>query len=288
MDLALREKSLEATILANKLAALKRERSAKPTDERQIEADVAERQLQYPEGILATAETDRRKRPRNHTEIDIANAEANLDLARADLEAALVRSPLDGVVVQIFARRGENVPPTGIAKIVDMQQLRVLADVDEQRVGSLKPGGKAEVTFRGEATVHKGKISSIAPALKRMRQADPNTSSSTDARVVQVEVDPSTIRQACPMCLAAKPWHHVPASIRDQNSGFRHQCQRPVAVFDAQPIGTPPAWLSTTHILSRRFENRTSCCMRGISHDALSGTESQRSGDNGWSDQRLA
>ena len=34
-------------------------------------------------------------------------------------------------------------------------------------------------------------------------------------------------------------------------------------------------------------KQRTICCVRGISHDSLSGTESQRSGANGWGDQRL-
>jgi dTDP-4-amino-4,6-dideoxygalactose transaminase len=32
-----------------------------------------------------------------------------------------------------------------------------------------------------------------------------------------------------------------------------------------------------------RTEKRTSCCMRGIGRDSLSGTESQRTGADGWS-----
>ena len=68
-------------------------------------------------------------------EIDLANTQSRVDSAKRTIEDALVRSPLDGVVVQIFSRQGERVSPTGIVKVVDMNQLRVLADVDELHVG---------------------------------------------------------------------------------------------------------------------------------------------------------
>ena len=84
------------------------------------------------------------------TDIDIAiTAGQARQCARISREQALVRSPLDGVVVQIYTRQGERVSPTGIVKIVDMSQLRVLADVDELHLGRVAPGGKVEVTFRG-------------------------------------------------------------------------------------------------------------------------------------------
>ena len=99
-----------------------------------------------------------------------------------------MRSPLDGVVVQIFSRQGERVSPAGIVKVVDMAQLRVLADVDELHVSRLKPGGKVDVTFRGNNDVYKGTIERIAPTVKRMQRVEPDGGSSTDARVVQVEI----------------------------------------------------------------------------------------------------
>ncbi len=87
-----------------------------------------------------------------------------------------------------FSRQGERVSPTGLVKIVDMNQLRVLADVDELHVGRLEPGGKVDVTFRGNNDVYKGTIERIAPTVKRMQRVEPDGGSSTDARVVQVEI----------------------------------------------------------------------------------------------------
>jgi multidrug resistance efflux pump len=131
-------------------------------------------------------------------ELDIANTNARIDNARRTREEALVRSPLDGVVVQIFSRQGERVSGSGIAKIVDMAQLRVLADVDELHVGRVVPGGKVDVTFRGSTTIYKGTIARVAPTVKRMQRVEPDGASSTDARVVQVEIefdDPSSMPQ---------------------------------------------------------------------------------------------
>jgi multidrug resistance efflux pump len=129
---------------------------------------------------------------------DISITVAKLDNSRTSREQALVRSPLDGVVVQIYTRQAERISGNGIAKIVDMSQLRVLADVDELHLGRVVTGGKVEVTFRGSTTVYKGKISRIAPTVKRMQRIEPDGGSSTDARVVQVEIeldDPSSMPQ---------------------------------------------------------------------------------------------
>ena len=79
---------------------------------------------------------------------------AKLDNARTDPRGRAGRSPLDGVVIQIYTRQGERVSASGIAKIVDMSQLRVLADVDELHIGRVATGGKVEVTFRGSTMVY--------------------------------------------------------------------------------------------------------------------------------------
>jgi multidrug resistance efflux pump len=129
---------------------------------------------------------------------DIAITTAKLDNARTTREQALVRSPLNGVIVQIHTRQGEQVKVGGIAKIVDMSQMHVFADVDEVHLDRLTPGGKVEITFRGSQTIYKGKIARVAPTVKRMQRVEPDGGSSTDGRVVQVEIeldDPASMPQ---------------------------------------------------------------------------------------------
>jgi len=186
-DIALQEAALKSSIEQNKLDSLQRARSGKPPDVREIETAIAEQGLERQKVRLALLKTTLENDLAQH-EIDMANTQSRIDSAKRTLEDALVRSPLDGVVVQIFSRQGERVSPAGIVKIVDMAQLRVLADVDELNVSRLKPGGKVDVTFRGNNDVYKGTIERIAPTVKRMQRVEPDGGSSTDARVVQVEI----------------------------------------------------------------------------------------------------
>ena len=196
-DIALQEASLKSSIESDKLKTLERTRSGKPPDQKELEASLAAQSLEREKVKLDLAK-QMLKNDLAQYEIDLANTMAAVDNARRTREEALVRSPLDGVVVQIFSRQGERISPSGIAKVVDMSQLRVLADVDELHVGRVVPGGKVEVTFRGSPTVYKGTISRVAPTVKRMQRVEPDGASSTDARVVQVEIefdDPSSMPQ---------------------------------------------------------------------------------------------
>ena len=186
-EIALQEATLKSSIEQNKLDALQRARSGKPPDVREIETAIADQGLERQKVRLALLKTTLENDLAQY-EIDLANTQSRVDSAKRTIEDALVRSPLDGVVVQIFSRQGERVSPAGIVKVVDMNQLRVLADVDELHVSRLKPGGKVDVTFRGNNDVYKGTIERIAPTVKRMQRVEPDGGSSTDARVVQVEI----------------------------------------------------------------------------------------------------
>lgn len=196
-EIALQEASLRSSIEQNKLDALQRARSGKAPDVKEIEKALADQALERQKVRVALLKTTL-VNDLAQSEIDLANTRARVDSAKRSIEDALVRSPIDGVVVQVFSRQGERVSPAGIVKIVDMDRLRVLADVDELHVNRLKPGGKVEVTFRGNNDVYKGTIERIAPTVKRMQRVEPDGGSSTDARVVQVEIkidDPSNTPQ---------------------------------------------------------------------------------------------
>lgn len=178
---------VKATMEENKLKVLELQRSGKPPDQKQLELNISEQKLEREQATLKvmkeTLATDLAQ-----IDTDIGIKQAKLDNARTTREQALVRSPIDGVVVQIWTRPGERISQYGIAKIVDLSQMRVFADVDEVHLGRIVVGGKVQVTFRGGTTVYTGKISRIAPAVKRMQRTEPDNGSATDARVVQVEI----------------------------------------------------------------------------------------------------
>lgn len=187
-EIAMQEVVVKTKIDENKLKGMEVTRSGRPPEMKQLDLNISQGELEREQAKLRvmkeTLQTDLAQ-----IDTDITILMAKVDSARTTREQALVRSPVNGVVVQIYTQAGERIAPGGIAKIVDMSKLRVLADVDELHLGRVVLGGKVEVTFRGSTVAYRGKISRIAPTVKRMQRTEPDGGSSTDARVVQVEIE---------------------------------------------------------------------------------------------------
>lgn len=79
----------------------------------------------------------------------VAQAQARLQAAEANLRKTQLVAPIDGVVVWKFRQPGETVgvlPPERVLTVADIAQLRVRADVDEADFAKLRPGQKVKVT----------------------------------------------------------------------------------------------------------------------------------------------
>ena len=83
-------------------------------------------------------------------------ADADVAIARQDLDNTVVRAPFDGVIVSKDAQRGEMVSPmsagggftrTGIATVVDMSSLEIEVDVNEAYIARVKPGQRVTATL---------------------------------------------------------------------------------------------------------------------------------------------
>jgi multidrug resistance efflux pump len=194
-ELAMAEAELKSSIDDQKLQTLLRQRSGKPVDQKDLEVSIAERRIA---NRKASLELQRKalKTDLELNQIDIDNHQALVESARADVEAALVRSPVDGVVVEIFTRQNEMIPGRpGIAKIVDMRQLRVLAEVDELHLARLVPGTPVEITFRGSSRVYKGKVVRAPMTVTRVKRSKADLGEGS-AHSVEAEIefdDPSSV-----------------------------------------------------------------------------------------------
>ena len=82
---------------------------------------------------------------------DLTLAEANLALARADMEKAVIRSPIDGIVLNRKAEAGQIVGP-GLNDPVlfvlaeDLTRMELLANVDEADIGQVAVDQMAKFT----------------------------------------------------------------------------------------------------------------------------------------------
>jgi HlyD family secretion protein len=195
-EIALQEISVKTASEENRLKDLELSRSSVPPDQKQLQSNLSQQtlerevaKLRFQKEVLAADLAQ--------TEADIAIFEARLEEARMGRELAVVRSPLDGVVVDIYTRQGERISFRGIAKIVDLDQIRIFADVDEIHLRNVKPGGKVEFTFQGSRTIHVGTIAREPLTVKRTKRSEADLGES-NARLVEVEIkpdDPQSIPQ---------------------------------------------------------------------------------------------
>jgi len=94
---------------------------------------------------------DAREEDRAMAEANVQLAKAQLEEARAVLDKTFVRAPIDGTVLRKYHRAGESVSnsavnPDPIFTIGDERALRVRVDVDEDDVSKLVVGQSAYVT----------------------------------------------------------------------------------------------------------------------------------------------
>ena len=124
-------------------------------------------------------------------ELNVAQAEWTL--ARAALEKTRIRAPIDGVVLQVDAKKGELAVPTlGPALLImgDLSALRVRAEVDQQYLGKMRIGQRAVIraaAFRGRE--FDGKVSSIARIVGQSRINSDDPRKFSDVEVLEVVVD---------------------------------------------------------------------------------------------------
>jgi len=184
-NLKLEEDAYKSALENDRLSTMLRNRSGRPPEEKELEVALAEQNLQ---SQRASLELSKRKLEIDlqQNEIDLVRTKAALEQAIQIREASLVRSPIDGVVTQINSRQGEMAAGQGIAKVVDMKQLRVFATLDELHLPRLKVGAPVEVTFRGSPTVYKGKIAIAPMAVKREKRSEADLGV---ANVRQIEVE---------------------------------------------------------------------------------------------------
>jgi HlyD family secretion protein len=185
VDIQLQEDALKSAIESDRLSTMLRNRSGRPPEEKELEIWLAEQNLKNQRASLELSKR-RLAIDLDQNAVDIIRLKAGVEQALRLVEESLVRSPIDGVVTQINSRQGEMASGIGIAKVVDMKQLRVFATVDELHLPRLKVGAPVEVTFRGSPTVYKGKIAIDPMSVKREKRSEADLGV---ANVRQIEVE---------------------------------------------------------------------------------------------------
>jgi HlyD family secretion protein len=179
--------------------------SASQRDTKQLTLDTTRRSLQEAQATLArirsTSPQELNKARATLAQIaevrpvDVRSAQAEVNRAiaarnqaKANLEQASVRSPLDGEVLYIHSRSGEIVSNDGIVEIGQTQQMQAIVEVYQSDVSKVQPGRKVRVTsnaIQGELT---GIVERVGSQVRRQTIINTDPSANIDARVVEVRV----------------------------------------------------------------------------------------------------
>ncbi len=120
----------------------------------------------------------------------VVNAIANLKKAEAQLELSYVKAPINGEILKIHTKSGENISVNGIAEIGRTDRMMVVAEVSEDSIGKVRLGQEATVVsdngaFSGEL---QGTVAEIGRKIGKKDVLNTDPAADVDARVVEVKI----------------------------------------------------------------------------------------------------
>lgn len=133
----------------------------------------------------------------------VQSAQSNLVLAEARLTQTVVRSPINGQVIEVFIDPGESTGGQGgaepILSVGDTQTMQVVAEVYETDIGLIDVGQTATIRSRNGAFDENltGTVSQVALQIFKNDVLDDDPAANADARVVEVDItvdQPEVIR----------------------------------------------------------------------------------------------
>ena len=120
----------------------------------------------------------------------VQQAAATLDYYRKRLDKTIIRSPIDGIVIERYLDEGEGVTPEiPILAIADLGKLWVNAEVDETDIGRFHVGDKASVTSNAYPDqTYPGTVHEIAHYAGARKIRPSNPAVNLGLKVVQVKI----------------------------------------------------------------------------------------------------
>jgi HlyD family secretion protein len=119
-------------------------------------------------------------------EAGLTLAEADLRGAQAELARAVVRAPVDGMVVKVIAHAGEQVGPAGILELAETGLMYAVAEVYETDIARIRPGQQAIVRSAALREPLLGVVERLGMKVGRLDTLGTDPAARSDARVVEV------------------------------------------------------------------------------------------------------
>ena len=119
----------------------------------------------------------------------VEQAIALVEKAQAELDLAVVKSPIDGQVLAVNTRPGEQVQnDRGIVELGQTEQMYVVAEVYETDIERIRLGQRAVISGDAFTGNLEGTVDQIGMQIGKKDVLDTDPAADTDARVVEVKI----------------------------------------------------------------------------------------------------
>jgi HlyD family secretion protein len=127
------------------------------------------------------------------TDVQAAQAEinraiANVAKAKADLDLAYIRSPIDGQILKIHTRAGEVVGNKGVVALGQTDRMNVVAEVYELDVSKVQVGQKATITSNAFSGKLDGTVTQVGLQVNPQDALSTDPTADVDSRIVEVKI----------------------------------------------------------------------------------------------------
>jgi HlyD family secretion protein len=164
------QKSLqEARVVLNRI------RSTSPAELNQAKANLARIAEVRPVDVAAS-------------QADVNRAISAMNQAKAILDQAYVRSPVNGEILYVHTRSGEVVSNDGIVEIGQTRQMEVVAEVYQSDVSKVRLAQEVRITSDSLPGELLGTVKRIGSQVRRQSIINTDPSTNIDARIVEVRV----------------------------------------------------------------------------------------------------
>jgi HlyD family secretion protein len=190
-------------------ADLRAERAEAEARIAEAEADMRfyQRELQREEALLISNHGTRQNLDSHRRALDAARARRAGAIASRDRCAALIDktrilAPISGVVTARHAQPGETIEASArLVTIVDLDRLRIEAEVDEFDTAGVAIGAHVAISAEGYATRWPGAVEEVPDSVVGRRLRPEDSGRPIDARVLPVKI---ALRAATPLKLGQR------------------------------------------------------------------------------------
>lgn len=125
---------------------------------------------------------------RDDAQLAVDVARADLEAIQATLEMDVIRSPINGRVLDVHARGGERVGPLGVVELGETGQMYAIAEVYETDIGRVRVGQRATASSPALPEPLSGEVESIGLKIGKLDVFSTDPAANADARVVEVKI----------------------------------------------------------------------------------------------------